>query len=97
MVFPGTFNFDHHLIGELFSGASEGDGGFFGWASREDRDQMLSARFVTDRHQEEREASEKQHDTVHEALDEISEHLVVSRLDVLGVFPQFSAKNVWAR
>lgn len=36
---------------------------------------MLGSRLVADRHEEEREAPEEEHDAVHEAFDEITQHL----------------------
>ena len=74
----------HDLFGHLFAGASEGDGGFFGWLCREDGDEVLGGRLVADGDEKEREAPEEEHDAVHEAFDEVTEHLIVVRLGGAG-------------
>lgn len=97
MVFPGPFDFGHDLSGHLSTGAGESDGGFFGWFCRENRDEVLRGRLVAYGHEKKRERAEEQHDTVHEAFDEITQHLVEFRLGAKGKRPQFSATIVRTR
>jgi hypothetical protein len=59
----------------LATGSSKRDGGFFGWSGRENSHDVLSGRLVADRDEKEREAPEEEDDSVHEAFDEITQHL----------------------
>lgn len=96
-VFLGTFDFGHDLSGHLPTSTRECDSGFFGGTGREDRDEVLGGCLVADRHEEKREAPEEEHDTVHEAFDEITQHLVGISVRVTCEAPQFSATFVRAQ
>ena len=72
----------------------ECDSRFFGGACRENRDDMLSGCLVADGHEEKGEASEEKHDTVYEAFDEITQHLVGISVRATCEAPQFSATFV---
>ena len=93
-VFLGTFDFSHDLSGHLPTSARECDGRFFGGTRRENRDEVLGGCLVADRHEEKGEASEEKHDTVYEAFDEITQHLVGISVRATCEAPQFSATFV---
>jgi hypothetical protein len=89
-VFLGPLDFRHHLLGDLLPCACKSDGSFFGWAGGEDRDDVLSGRLAADWHEEKRESSQQKHHTVHEAFDEITQHLVGISVSAPHETPQFS-------